>query len=61
VLPGRVDIRIGVGRRRRWSGEGRIIAQSYAPGALVPELARWHDMSPQQLCLAGARRRGPVC
>ena len=34
---GRVDIRVGVGRRRRWSvaTKGRIVAQSYAPGAVV--------------------------
>ena len=32
---GRVDIRVGVGRRRRWSvaTKGRIVAESYAPGA----------------------------
>jgi transposase len=48
---GRVDIRVGVGRRRRWSGEakGRIVAESYMPGAVVSEVARRHDMSPQQL------------
>ena len=34
---GRVDIRVGVGRRRRWSGEakGRIVAESYVPDAVV--------------------------
>jgi transposase len=49
--PGRVDIRVGVGRRRRWSVEakGRIVAESYAPGAVVSEVARRHDMSPQHL------------
>jgi transposase len=49
---GRVDIRVGVGRRRRWSVEtkGRIIAESYAPGAVVSEVARRHEMSPQHLC-----------
>ena len=48
---GRVDIRVGVGRRRRWSVEakGRIVAESYAPGAVVSEVARRHDMSPQHL------------
>jgi transposase len=48
---GRVDIRVGVGRRRRWSvaTKGRIVAQSYAPGAVVSEVARRHDMSPQHL------------
>jgi transposase len=48
---GRVDIRVGVGRRRRWSGEAkeRIVAESYGPGAVVSEVARRHDMSPQHL------------
>ena len=48
---GRVDIRVGVGRRRRWSVEtkGRIVAESFAPGAVVSEVARRHDMSPQHL------------
>jgi transposase len=47
---GRVDIRVGVGRRR-WSVEtkGRIVAESYAPGAVVSEVVRRHDMSPQHL------------
>jgi transposase len=48
---GRVDIQVGAGRRRRWSDEakGRIVAQSYAPGAVVSEVARRHGISPQHL------------
>ena len=48
---GRVDIRVGVGRRRRWraADKGRIVAESYAPGAVVSEVARRHEMSPQHL------------
>ena len=39
---GGVDIRVGVGRRRRWraADKGRIVAESYAPGAVVSEVAR---------------------
>lgn len=49
--PSRVDIRVGVGRRRRWRDEekGRIVAESYAPGAIVSEVARQHEISPQHL------------
>jgi transposase len=47
----RVDIRVGVGRRRRWSEEekGRIVAASYASGAVVSEVARRHELTPQHL------------
>ena len=48
---GRVDLRVGVGRRRRWSEEvkGRIVAESFASGAVISEVARRHDLSPQHL------------
>ena len=48
---GRVDICVGVGRRRRWRAEdkGRIVAESYAPGAVVSEVARRHEIAPQHL------------
>ena len=48
---GRVEIRSGVGRRRRWSDaeKGRIVAESFTPGAVVSEVARRHEISPQHL------------
>jgi transposase len=48
---GRVEIQVGPGRRRRWSDEakGRIVAESFAPGAVVSEVARRHDICPQHL------------
>ena len=48
---GRVYIQVGPGRRRRWSDEakGRIVAESFAPGAIVSDVARRHDISPQHL------------
>ena len=47
----RVDIRVGVERRRRWRAEdkGRIVAESYAAGAVVSEVARRHEITPQHL------------
>jgi transposase len=48
---GRVEIRTGVGGRRRWSEEekGRIVAESFAAGAVVSEVARRHEIAPQHL------------
>ena len=41
----------GVVRRRRWSdGEkGRIVAEAIAPGAVIADVARRHDLVPQHL------------
>jgi transposase len=48
---GRVEIRVGIGRRRRWTDEekGRIVVEAVAPGAVVSEVARRHDLTPQHL------------
>jgi transposase len=48
---GRVEIRTGVGRRRRWTAQekGRIVAQALNTGVPVAEIARRHDLSRQHL------------
>jgi transposase len=58
---GRVEIRSGVGRRRRWSNadKGRIVAESFA--MVVSEVARRHEISPQHLfAWRKAARRGQL-
>jgi transposase len=47
----RVEVRTGVGCRRRWTEEqkGRIVAESYRAGAVVSEVARRYEISPQHL------------
>src|SRR5438045_8773909 len=60
---GRVDMRSGVGRRRRWSAEekGRIVAESYAPGAVASAVARRHEITSQHLfAWRKAARQGRV-
>jgi transposase len=44
-------IEVSSGRRRRWSAEdkGRIVAESFERGVKASDVARRHDMSPQQL------------
>src|SRR5207237_9448700 len=58
---GRVDLRTGVGRRRRWSVEekGRIVAESYMRGPVASEVARRHEITSQHLfARRKAARRG---
>jgi len=58
---GRMDIRTGVGRRRRWTVQekGRIVAEALTAGVPVAEIARRHDMSSQQLFnWIGAAKKG---
>ena len=47
----RVEVITGVERRRRWSDEEKraIVAESFAPGAIVAEVARRVDVSPGQI------------
>jgi transposase len=51
VLVRRLEVLTGVGGRRRWSSDdkARIVEESLAPGATVSEVARRHDIRPQQL------------
>jgi transposase len=41
----------GVVRRRRWSDEekGRIVSEAIAPGVVIADVARRHDLVPQHL------------
>jgi transposase len=47
----RLEVITGALARRRWSAEAkaRIVAESLAPGAVISEVARRHDLRPQQL------------
>lgn len=48
---GRIEIRTGIGRRRSWSEEEKlqIVAESYEPGAIISEVARRHELTPNHL------------
>ena len=47
----RLEVLTGVGSRRRWSSDdkARIVEETLAPGATVSDVARRHDIRPQQL------------
>ena len=47
----RYEVIDGVGRRRRWPAEMKaaIVAESLAPGAVVAQVARRHDVRAQQI------------
>jgi transposase len=47
----RVEVLTGPGRRRFWdeATKARVVAESYAPGAVVSAVARRWQMAPQQL------------
>jgi transposase len=47
----RLEVITGALGRRRWSDEvkARIVAESLAPGVVVSEVARRHELRPQQL------------
>ena len=47
----RLEVITGALGRRRWSPEAkaRIVAESLAPGVVVSEVARRHELRPQQL------------
>jgi transposase len=48
---GRVEIRTGLIRRRRWTAgeKGRIVAEAIARNAVIADVARRHDLAPQHL------------
>jgi transposase len=60
--PRRIEVITGVERRRKWSVQEKaaIVAGSLAEGAVVSEVARRHDLSPQQLFGWRARLRDAV-
>lgn len=49
--PLRGEVRSGIVRRRRWtaSEKGRIVAEAVVPGAVIAEVARRHELTPQHL------------
>ena len=47
----RLEVITGVGGRRKWSADAKaqVMLASLAPGATVSEVARCHDLRPQQV------------
>jgi transposase len=47
----RGELQSAVVRRRRWTAEekGRVVAEAVTPGAVIAEVARRHDLTPQHL------------
>jgi transposase len=47
----RIEVITGTGRRRRFldDDKARVVEETFAPGAVVSEVARRHGLSPQQL------------
>lgn len=45
------EVRSGIVRRRRWTAaeKGGIVAEAVRPGAIIAEVARRHDLTPQHL------------
>jgi transposase len=58
----RVEVITGIERRRKWSPEEKaeIVAESFAEGAVVSEVARRHGLNPQQLFGWRAQLRNSV-
>jgi len=48
-----IEVITGPGRRRRWSlsEKARIVAESFAPGAVVADVSRRHGLNAQHLTL----------
>ena len=47
----RLEVITGAGRRRRFTEDfkARVVEETLAPGAVVSEVARRHDLTPQQV------------
>jgi transposase len=57
--PQRIEVITGTERRRKWSAQqvAAIVAEGLTEGAVVSEVVRRHDLSPQQLFGWRARLR----